>query len=142
MHYWDASALAPLCVNEPTSERLRKLAASTEIVTWYGSLVEVTSAIERRHRERAMAAAVYTVAKENLRALANSWVEVSPSLVLRDRALRLLAVHSLRASDAFQLAAALVVVSDRPHQHYFVCQDQRLLGAARREGFEVVSARL
>jgi hypothetical protein len=41
----------------------------------------------------------------------------------------------LRAADALQLAAALVWCQGDPLQHGFVCLDQRLREAARREGF-------
>jgi hypothetical protein len=56
---------------------------------------------------------------------------------VRQRAERLLAVHSLRASDAFQLAAALLWSRGDTTQHAFVSWGERLREAARREGFRV-----
>jgi len=54
---------------------------------------------------------------------------------VRARAQRLLAVHRLRAADSLQLAAALVWCRERPIGVGFVCLDDRLCGAAVREGF-------
>jgi len=50
---------------------------------------------------------------------------------------RCLMVHPLRAADALQLGAALVACGDDPHGFEFVCVDERLNEAARREGFTV-----
>ena len=135
MHYWDSSSLVPLCVSEPSSGVLRNLAGGTSVVTWGGSLVEIASAIERRSREGVLTADQRLEAHRNLRSLAAAWTEITALAPVRERALRLLATHSLRASDAMQLAAALVATSDRPQGHHFICGDRRLLDAATREGF-------
>jgi predicted nucleic acid-binding protein len=67
-----------------------------------------------------------------------SWLDVPPTDELRDVARRILFAHTLRAADALQLAAALVVAGDRPADLPFVCLDQRLCDAARKEGFAVL----
>lgn len=139
MHFWDASAVVPLCVAEDASDRLRKLAAQTEIVTWCLTTVEVASAIERRAREGAFDATGRAQAIENLLALRQGWTEIQAVDAVVERSLRLLATHSLRAADAAQLAAALVAVEDRPAAHSFVCNDDRLITAATREGFITVN---
>jgi hypothetical protein len=56
---------------------------------------------------------------------------------LRDTAERLLAVHPLRAADAFQLAAALGWCGGRPSGHAVVALAARLRDAASREGFDL-----
>lgn len=61
-------------------------------------------------------------------------------LVVRESAIRLLRVHSLRAADSLQLAAALVASDHRPQSWRFISLDARLCGAAELEGFEVLSA--
>jgi hypothetical protein len=43
----------------------------------------------------------------------------------------------MRAADALQLAAALIVVDDRPTGHEFVCCDTRLAAAAGRKGYRL-----
>ena len=66
---------------------------------------------------------------------------VEPHPVVRERAIRLLAVHSLRAGDALQLAAALVYFDERPRGESFVCLDERLGEAAAAEGLTLVPRR-
>ncbi|OFV89455.1 MAG: hypothetical protein A3J75_02100, partial [Acidobacteria bacterium RBG_16_68_9] len=114
MRYWDASALVPLCVAEPTSDALRQLGARDQIVTWCLSSVEIASAIERRAREGALDAGGRERALANLAELAGAWTEVTALGVVRERALRLLASHAPRAADALQLAAALIASGERP----------------------------
>ena len=63
---------------------------------------------------------------------------VPPTLKLRETAGRLLGVHPLRAADALQLAAALVWCEGQTSEETFVCLDQRLRDAARREGFRLL----
>jgi|GEM_PF-3666775 len=60
---------------------------------------------------------------------------VEPTTVVLERAERLLMIHDLRAADAFQLSAALVLFQEKPASYYFVSTDLRLIGAATREGF-------
>jgi len=141
MRYWDASALVPLCVLESTSASLRKLAVQEGLVTWCLSVVEITSAVERRAREGALSESGRAEALANLSQLANAWTEVTAIPAVRERANRLLGTHALRAADSVQLAAALVAVEDRPGGHHFVCIDTRLRQAAGREGFRVTDCR-
>ena len=61
-----------------------------------------------------------------------------PSASLRRIAERLLRLHSLRASDSLQLAAALTAADQDPATLEIVCLDERLARAARREGFRVL----
>ena len=138
MHYWDASAIVRLCVQENSSARLRALASAEPIVTWCLSAVEVRSGIERRARDGALKPDAREKALAGLRELAEAWTEVATIGSVRERALRLLSVHALRAADAIQLAAALVVTEDQPAGHSFVSSDGRLRAAAEREGFLVV----
>lgn len=72
-----------------------------------------------------------------LRDLRSVWQEIQPGLRLREVACRLLRTHPLRSADATQLAAAIIASLDRPSTLGFVCADERLVGAARKEGFPV-----
>ncbi len=137
MRYWDASVLVALCVNEPATETAKALALDG-IVTWTLSAVEIASAIERRAREKKLNDHERVAAREALDELAAGWTEISALGPVRDRAVRLVATHPLRAADAMHLAAALVAVSDRPRGHEFVCTDGRLRHAASREGFRLL----
>lgn len=59
-------------------------------------------------------------------------------LAVRSRAMRLLARHPLRAADAAQLAAALLIGDELRAPPSFVCLDERLATAAEREGLGTV----
>jgi hypothetical protein len=139
--FWDTSAIVPLCVEEPTTATLRRLAdGDSGLVVWWSTRTECISALARRGRERHIKAATEARARRVLRELVAVWSEVLPSEVVRQRTERLLAVHALRSADAFQLAAALLWSQGRTSAHGFVCLDDRLRGAATREGFDVLPA--
>ena len=139
MRFWDTSALVPLCVSEPSSRGMRRLvSADPSLVVWWGTRVECLSAFTRGRRDGKLAAAVEDRARRVLTALAAEWSEVLPTQAVRDRAERLLAVHPLRAADAFQLAAALVWSRGETSRHALVSFDERLRAAARGEGFEIL----
>ncbi len=57
---------------------------------------------------------------------------------VRNRAIRLLRLHPLRAADALQLAAALTAAAEDPERLHLVSSDDRLSAAAQREGFRVL----
>ena len=139
MKFWDASAVIPLLVDEPARERvLAILAADADMLAWWGTTVEIASAFARREREQRLSAEQVEQALAAARQLADSWHEIVPSASLRRIAERLLRLHSLRASDSLQLAAALTAADQDPATLEIVCLDERLARAARREGFRVL----
>ena len=135
--FWDASALAPLCVHEASSRQAHALLRRFAPVVWWGSLVEVHGAICRLHRERAITDPDKKGAVSRLELLSRAWREVLPDDALRILARESLESYSLRAADSFQLAASLVWCQQRPGRRSFVCADRRLAGAARAAGFSV-----
>lgn len=138
MRFWDASALIPLCLQVRQSTALKRLAQEDEsLAVWWGSSVECLSAFARLRREAVLSETEEEQARVILRALQGSVTEVEPTPAVREQAGRVLRLHPLRAADALQLAAALVWCQGDPLQHGFVCLDQRLREAARREGFTV-----
>ncbi len=136
--FWDASALAPLCVHEAASRHAEMYLRKFAPVVWWGSLVEVHSAICRLHREKAISDSSRQGAFSRLRLLSRSWREVLPDDELREIATLALDKYALRAADGLQLAAALVWCQQRPAKRDFICGDQRLADAAGGEGFAVV----
>lgn len=137
--FWDASALIPLFLPEPRSASLTEvLAADREVTVWWGTAVECLSGTYRRHREKPLPAALLTAALQRLNALLEDADTVAPTDDVRRRAGRLVAAHPLRAADALQLGAALVWCEEQPAGEAFVCLDERLREAARREGFSLV----
>ena len=135
MRYWDASALVPLVVAEPDSQRVRGwLSEDDRIVTWVWTRTEITSAIERRARDGLLSRPQRRNVLARFDTLAGSWDEVADMLAVRSRANALLARHPLRAADAGQLGAALVVQAQLARPLTFVCLDSRLSLAAELEG--------
>jgi hypothetical protein len=140
MRYWDASALVPLVVAEGNAAQARAwLEEDPRIVTWCWTRVELTGAVERQFRQGLLARGRRRALLDAFRALAESWDEVVDLHATRTRALALLARHPLRAADAAQLAAALLVAEDDPPSLEFVCLDERLATAADLEGLRVLS---
>jgi uncharacterized protein len=141
MKFWDASAIIPLLADEPSRERLLDLIeADPEILAWWGTPVEIASALARREHEKQLKSDEVEAALAAARRLAEQWHEVVPSAAVRRTAERLLRVHPIRAADSLQLAAALIAADHDPATLEMVCLDARLATAARREGFTVLDA--
>lgn len=136
--FWDSSALVPLCVNEITSRQAQSHLRKSMPVVWWGSPVEVHSAISRLHRLGKLKDVEKKGALSRLALLSRGWREILPGDPLRDLAMRLLDAHELRAADSLQLAAALTWCQQRPARRNFVCADQRLSKAAEAAGFSVL----
>ena len=139
MKFWDASALAPLLLDEPrTAESRRLLVEDPEVLTWWGTRVECRSALYRPVHAGRLLRDIATRAETILDRLAAAWIEVQPTDPIRETAERLLRGHVLRTGDAIQLAAAMIAAEFRPARLPFVCYDERLASAARREGFTIL----
>ena len=140
--FWDTSALVPLVVEEATSVACRRLLRERpDVVVWALTRTEMTSAIWRRARDGDLDMAAVPRALSRIAALGARWAEITDVDLVRDRAERLLAQHALRAADALQLAAALVLTRERPRNRDFVTADGALARAAASEGFRIVIPR-
>lgn len=143
VNFWDTSALAPLLVREADSGiREAELLSGGVIVIWWGTRVELRSALERRRREGDLPQVSYEAALQRLRLLIGQSFIVEPSEFCLERAERLLALHPLRAADSFQLAAALLACREHTEGAEFHCADKRLCEAAAREGFRLFAGGL
>lgn len=141
MRYWDSSAIVPLLHDEPASEAVRRwLREDPSVATWGLTRIEVAAAIERHARARGLDAAARKRALALLDGLTASWREVVDLAAVRSRALQFVARHPLRAADAAQLAAALLLAGPDPRALAFACLDRRLADAAEREGLRVLTA--
>ena len=136
--FWDASALVPLCVHEMTSRQAQSHLRKFMPVVWWGTGVEVHSAIVRLHRRGKLKDIEAKGALARLDLLSRGWREILPTDQLRSVATGLLDRHDLRAADSLQLAAALTWCQQRPSRRDFVCADQRLSSAAAATGFSVL----
>jgi uncharacterized protein len=138
--FWDASAIVPLLIAEPSTRRLQALAArDADMLVWWGSELECVSALARLERDAALDPPAALLAFGRLQQLAAGWHEIDPSDVVRETAVRFLRVHPLRAADALQLAAAFVAAERRPASLELITLDVRLAGAAQKEGFVVIA---
>jgi len=136
--FWDASALVCLCVREAASRRAQFYLKKFAPVAWWGSLVEVHSAICRLHRAEEISDLDKQGAVMRLRILSREWREVLPDDQVRDLATESLDKYSLRAADGLQLAASLIWCQQNPLRRSFVCGDRRLAEAADSAGFSVL----
>jgi predicted nucleic acid-binding protein len=138
MKFWDSSAILPLLMDERTSLKVASVyEEDARQIVWCLTEVEAASALARREREGRDAEDVAR-ARSMFRVLTERWEEVTSVQSVRARALRLLGTHPLRAPDALQLAAALVFCDERTESLPFVCLDDRLADAARKERFPVL----
>ncbi|MFZ0241060.1 MAG: type II toxin-antitoxin system VapC family toxin [Desulfobacterales bacterium] len=138
MRFWDSSAIIPLLVLEKESAYcIDALRADGDILIWTMTHIEVFSALCRRLREGSLGPEAFDAAKKRTRDLLESAFEVVTIEKVEHRALRLLQVHPLRAADALQLAAVLVATEENVSRLPIMCFDDRLITAARLEGFEV-----
>ncbi len=140
MRFWDASAIAPLLVQETATRRLQKLAERDPDMLVWGSKIECASALARLERAGALDQKRAALAFDRLAELADGWHEIEPSEIVRESAIRFLRVHPLRAADALQLGAAFAVAEGRPSSLQVLTLDERLADAARKEGFAMVGA--
>jgi len=139
MKFWDASAIVPLLMTEPTTKTVQALAErDPTMIVWWATEVECASAIARLERENALDEPAVTQAVDRLKQLAHAWHEVDPSDPIREAAVRFLRVHPLRGADALQLAAAFIAAERRPSSLEVITLDDRLAVAARKEGFALI----
>lgn len=126
-------------VSEPRSERARTWVRQDPVVaTWAWTKVEIVSALERHAREGALTRSQRRQVLDRVEALSGAWEEITDLLSVRTRALSVLARHPLRAADAAQLGAALLLRDQLGTDVVFVCLDERLSSAAEREGLPVL----
>lgn len=138
MNFWDTSAIVSLCLNEPGTPKVRPvLDKDPSIVVWWATRTEVISALARQMRE-GLNSRGERQARKIIEMLAGSWIEIQPAEGLRRLAERLLAVHPLRAADAFQLAAALQWCRGQSAGMCILSFADRLREAAYKEGFDLL----
>ncbi len=134
--FWDTSAIVPLCVKQNATRIFRaRWRKSSAIVVWWGTAVEVRSALSRLRGENLIDANGLQFALVRLEAMRKQWREILPNDKMREIAELLPDAYGLRALDSFQLAAALIWCREKPKNRVFVCDDVRLTAAALKTGF-------
>ncbi len=131
--------MLPLIVSESGSELVAPwLKEDPEVVVWGLTRVEIASAIERRARAGQLSSSERSALLLRAERVVNDAHEVLDLSAVRVRATALLARHALRAADAAQLGAALLVADPDPSSLTMVVLDRRLADAAAREGLRVL----
>jgi hypothetical protein len=137
--FWDANALAHVCVPGQITRTARELVRADVIAIWWGTPLEVRSVLNRAHREAAISSAANRASGERASELLSGCLMIPPTDVVKELAFAQLDRFPLKASDALQLAAALVWCKQIPRGRRFICNDRQLLTAATASGFEVHS---
>jgi predicted nucleic acid-binding protein len=137
--FWDASALIPLCLEAQSVPMADQLFQETFIVVWWGTPVELRSALARLVRMKQASTDELAEACRLLQALRHEWLEIGPSDTVRSLAEDLPDRFGLRAGDALQLAAAYTWTMQRPLGRPFISGDGRLLDAAQQMGFRTIA---
>lgn len=136
--FWDTSAIVPICVRQDTSQTFRASWRKTgRVVVWWGTTIEVRSAVSRLLQEKGIDARGLQFAIARLEQIRQEWAEIVPSEKVRTLAETLPDSYSLRALDSCQLAAALVWCNEKPKGRLFICDDSKLSTAAQKAGFSV-----
>lgn len=139
MKFWDSSAIIPLLISERQTPLCRQLLEQDpEMLVWVLTPTEIYSACHRKIREGVLGDKEFDAIRTQLQILEAGWSSVVQLHAVQSIARRLLAVHTLRAADALQLAAALVAFDQEPNGAEFISFDDGLNRAARREGFQVI----
>lgn len=110
---------------------------SEAIFTSKVAYAEALAAFGRKRREGELEEKGYKVIKANF---LKEWGELS-RVEVSDDVLKisgeLIEKHPLRGFDALHLASAVLVLRELKNEITFVCSDQGLLRAAKKEGFSI-----
>ncbi len=138
--FWDTSAIVPLCVKQDSTQKFRNLwRKSNSVVVWWGTTVEIRSALSRLNCDGFIDLNGLQFALARFEAMRKQWREILPNDKMREIAESLPDAYGLRALDSFQLAAALIWCKEKPKNRVFVYDDFRLIEAAQKAGFTVKS---
>jgi predicted nucleic acid-binding protein len=142
LRFWDSSAVLPLIFDEESSDTVADfLREDADVIVWWGTRAECAVAISRLRREGELDEEREESTRDVLDVLTETWIEIRPTNDLRLLSTLLSKYHPLRTADCFQFAAALRWCEGDARDAAFVCLDDRLRNAARKEGFDVLPAR-
>ena len=136
--FWDTSALVPLCLRQAITPNALAQYNNYETVTWWATPVEMESAIARLARMGQLGADDRINARKTAKQLADSWLIIQPTALLRARATELVSRYDLKAGDSLQLAAALEWCEEASAGRMFLSADQKLRDAALHCGFDAL----
>jgi predicted nucleic acid-binding protein len=139
MLYWDSSALVASFISEQETSKVRSFSIQAGKLRSYTAIItplEVESAIQRRLKEKSL-----SIKQADETRLLISEFRKQAYLVIADQnildiALHIQKIYYLRVADALQLASARAG-TESPSKVHFLCLDEKLNEAAKREGFIV-----
>ncbi len=138
--FWETSAIVTLCCVQVFSLASRRAYRGfPKPVIWWGTPVEIQSAFRKLNRLQALNDDETANAIRLWASFRTKSRDVVPDNQLLRIAEKIPATYTLRALDAFQLAAAMIWCGERPRNRPFITADNRLGEAARDAGFDVVS---
>jgi len=133
--FWDTSVLVTLCIAQAPTAQAILLQHKYRIAVWWGTHVEIVSALAFSLRRQEISSNEFTQAKMDADSLARLWTMIAPSAKIALEARALLERYPLRAADALQLAAALEWCEGKPKGNVLLTFDKRLREAAGLAGF-------
>jgi predicted nucleic acid-binding protein len=138
--FWDSSMLVPLCAKQSSTALALAFYKRYRPVVWWGTPVEVASALARLLRMQLLSPAEWARSRVLADDLADQWSVVQPTEEIRHRAIDLVNRFDLRSADSLQLSAALEWCAGAPKGRTFLTLDGRLRDAALLCGFGVPKA--
>lgn len=140
--FLDTSALVKRYANEKGSHWLRREIKSHKIEIAQITIVEMSSAMKRKFRNREVSQIeVYRARHRFLQHVSNKQYRVTNlSDAIVKRAAQLAFVRDLRAYDAIQLATALVAAqSSELNRFFFITADSHLENVSIEEGLQTLN---
>ena len=135
--YLDTSALVKRYFQEPYSDDvLSKWESATQIVTSAVAYAETMATIHRKKREENLKDALIMKISNMFRQDWKSFIRVKVNEQLNRYIDRVVKKYPLRGFDAIHLASAILIQERIPEKFLFACFDDRLVRAAKSEGFE------
>ena len=131
LQFWDTSALIPLVFDEPrTRDSCWIHEQDSHRMAWDWMVVEAHAVLHRRKATPDQFAMLGSLMKEF------TFFSLQLDIAVRSAILKLLQAHHLRSADAGHLYF-LKQVKKLPGKLEFVCYDQELVRAAKKEGIRV-----
>lgn len=138
MNYWDSSAIIPLIIAEPKTEKVTEFWEKNNFnTTWTLTSVEVMSTLARLRRMGSLNDLLYENASKEWRKIQIMFEVIKDVEKVKVKAEHLVRIHPLKAADALQLASAMLIAEREPATCDFVTLDEQLGRAASLEGFTV-----
>jgi predicted nucleic acid-binding protein len=136
--FWDSSSLVPLCVTQAASEKARQLVQEYSLVAWWGTSIEIASAIQRLTRTGDISQQEGQASHLRRKKLVKTFRTIQAEGPVLEQAEAIILKYPVKAADAMQLAAAMVWTMLDPVGSTFISGDRQVLAVAKELGFEVI----